>query len=286
MLDCRKANPGGFVPDAQSVTVLVLVKAAPVMTEDLDETMCVAGVRLDGDSLQWARLHPVPFRDMADASKFVKYQVITTQVIHHRTDRRPETWTPLHGTILPGEKISPASRWAARRPFIDALGEPTMCELVERNRAGSGPNVPSLAVVRPLGAPRLVISERSASQVKKWQDRATAAAARPSLFDDPDKPKPAFEAMPWRFSYSYHCVDKNCGGHEQTIIEWEVATLWRHVRHRADWRDAMIEKLERQMWEKHDSVLFVGNMEQYPTSFLVLGVFWPPDGHVQGALAL
>jgi hypothetical protein len=105
MLDCRKANPGGFVPDAQSITVLVLVKAAPVMTEDLDETMCVAGVRLDGDSLQWARLHPVPFRDMADASKFVKYQVITTQVIHHRTDRRQET-----GDLDAAARHDPAGR--------------------------------------------------------------------------------------------------------------------------------------------------------------------------------
>jgi hypothetical protein len=161
-----------------------------------------------------------------------------------------------------------------------------MCELVERNRAGSGPGVPSLAVVRPLTAPRLVISERSPGQVKKWQDRAAAAAARPSLFDDPDKPKPPFEAMPWRFSYSYHCLHEGCVGHEQTIIDWEVATLWRHVRHQANWRDAMVEKLERQMWQEHDSVLFVGNMEQYPTSFLVLGVFWPPSGDIQGVLDL
>ena len=28
--------------------ILVLVKAAPVVTHDLDETMCVAGVRVDG----------------------------------------------------------------------------------------------------------------------------------------------------------------------------------------------------------------------------------------------
>ncbi len=149
MLGCRKANREGSVPDAQTIKVLVLVKAAPVMTEDLDETMCVAGVHLDGDGREWARLHPVPFRDMADESKFVKYQVVTVRVIPHRTDRRPETWTPLHSTILPGETINPANRWAARRPFVDALGERTMCELVERNRAGSGPGVPSLAVVRP-----------------------------------------------------------------------------------------------------------------------------------------
>jgi hypothetical protein len=274
------------MPETQTIDVLVLVKAAPVMTQDLDETMCVAGVRVDGDLRQWIRLHPVPFRDLADDSKFTKYQVVTVNAIHHRTDRRPETLTPLHGTVRPGASIAPDHGWAARRPFIDALGELTMCELVGRNRAGSGPGIPSLGVVRPVEPPKLVITQRDAVQISKWQSRATAAAARPSLFDDPEKPKPAFEVIPWRFSYRYRCAAADCQGHDQTIVDWEAATLWRHVRHRADWRDAMVEKFERQMWKGRDSVLFVGNMEQYPVSFLVLGVFWPPNGAVQGVLDL
>ncbi len=269
------------MPEAQTIEVLVLVKAAPVMTQNLDETMCVAGVRVDGDAREWIRLHPVPFRDLADDSKFAKYQVVKVRVIRHHTDRRPETWTPVHGTIVRGESISSDRRWAARRPFIDALGEQTMCELVERNRGGSGPGVLSLSVVRPLDPPKLVIAERDPEQVKKWQDRATAAAGRPSLFDDPDKPKPPFEVIPWRFSYRYRCQEGQCSGHEQTIVDWEAATLWRHVRQRADWRDAMVQKFEHQMWQGRDSVLFVGNMEQYPWNFLVLGVFWPPEGAVQ-----
>ena len=75
--------------------VLVLVKAAPVMTSSLDETMCVAGVRIDGGRNEWVRLHPVPFRDLTDTSRFVKYQRIEVTCIRHNTDRRPETWTPL-----------------------------------------------------------------------------------------------------------------------------------------------------------------------------------------------
>ncbi len=46
--------------------VIVLVKAAPVLTQHLDETMCVAGVRIDGGPPQWVRLHPVPFRDLGE----------------------------------------------------------------------------------------------------------------------------------------------------------------------------------------------------------------------------
>lgn len=35
--------------------VLVLVKAAPVLTRNLEETMCVAGVRIDGGRCEWIR---------------------------------------------------------------------------------------------------------------------------------------------------------------------------------------------------------------------------------------
>jgi hypothetical protein len=40
------------------------------------------------------------------------------------------------------------------------------------------------------------------------------------------------------------------------------------------------------LWEGRDTVLFVGNQEQHPISFLVLGVFWPPAGATQGVLDL
>lgn len=47
----------------EQMKVVVLVKASPVLTQDLDETMCVAGLRVDGQQTDWVRLHPVPFRD-------------------------------------------------------------------------------------------------------------------------------------------------------------------------------------------------------------------------------
>lgn len=92
--------------------------------------------------------------------------------------------------------------------------------------------------------------------------------------------------VPWRFRYHYRCAAPYCAGHEQTIVDWEVVALWRHVRHRPDWRDAMQHRFEREMWHGTDAVLFVGNMEQRPWNFLVLGIFWPPSGDVQGAFLL
>ena len=83
----------GDAVQTQSINVLVLVKASPVMTSELDETMCVAGVRIDSAHNEWVRLHPVPFRDLTDDSKFAKYQSVNVTAIRHHTDRRPEPWT-------------------------------------------------------------------------------------------------------------------------------------------------------------------------------------------------
>lgn len=280
-------QPGGGrgVPQSEVMEVLVLVKAAPVMTSELEETMCVAGVRIDGGRNEWVRLHPVPFRDLADETRFAKYQRITVRCIRHKTDRRPETWTPIQGSIVVGEAISSAKGWERRRPYIEPLGEMTTCELVARNREnGSGLGVPSLAVVRPVEPPALLVDQRDVDQLKQWRDRAEASVSSPSLFDDPISPKPPFEVVPWRFRYRYRCAAPSCGGHNQTIVDWEAVSLWRHVRQQVNWEDAMRTKFERQLWTDKDSVLFVGNMEQYPWNFLVLGIFWPPSEPTQRTL--
>ena len=257
-------------------TVVVLVKAAPVLTSNLDETMCVAGARIDGDRAEWIRLHPVPFRDLATEARFAKYQKVAVDVIRPKSDRRLESWTPISGSISLGAKLGTERAWADRRALVSQLLTADMCDLVEANRTGSGPSVPSLAVVRPVESPELVIAERDDAQLTKWRQRAEGAKNRISLFDDPATAKPDFEVVPWRFSYKYRCGRTDCATHTQTIVDWEVVALWRHVRHRSNWQDLMRQKFEDELWQGKAAALFVGNQEQHPASFLVLGVFWPP----------
>ena len=139
-----------------------------------------------------------------------------------------------------------------------------MCELVEANRGGSGPSIRSLPVVRPVAPPELVIAERDADQLDKWRRRSEGAKNKISLFDDPAETKPDFEVVPWRFSSHDRCSRTGCAGHTQTIVDWEVVALWRHVRHLPNWQDLMRQKLEHEMWEGKAAALFVGNQEQYP----------------------
>ena len=48
----------------------------------------------------------------------------------------------------------------------------------------------------------------------------------------------------------------------------------------------MRQKFEDDLWDGRDTSLFVGNQEQYPGAFLVLGVFWPPASGYQTRLEL
>ncbi len=272
------------MPAEQELRVMILVKAAPVLTSQLQESMCVAAMTLD-DSPRWIRLHPVPFRDLNDASKFRKYQEVTVAAIRPQSDRRPESWSPLEGSIQLGDTIGTDHDWSTRRERVAKLGERTTCDLFKANQFGSGPNTPSLAVVRAAAPPELLITERDAAQLDEWRKRADAIAAQQSLFDDLNVTKAPFEIIPWRFRYKYRCLAPNCSGHCQTIIDWEVVTLYRKVHDRPNWQDLMRQKFVKELWApERDTTLFVGNMEQRPSSFLVLGVFWPPQSGMQRSL--
>jgi len=160
-----------------------------------------------------------------------------------------------------------------------------MCDLIERNRSGSGPQTPSLAVVKVADQPELLINQRDEEQLDKWRQRAVAIDAQPSLFDDPERPRQSFEIIPWRFRYRYRCLAAGCNGHAQTIVGWEAVALYRNERDRSDWQNLMTRKFVDELWaEGRDSSLFVGNMENRPWNFLVLGVFWPPKVGLQTAL--
>ena len=99
------------MPEPVEIKAMILVKAAPVLTSELQESMCVAAMRL-GSQPEWIRLHPVPFRDLADDTKFRKYQEVTVQAIRPRSDRRPESWTPIEGSIQLGETLRTDHGWS------------------------------------------------------------------------------------------------------------------------------------------------------------------------------
>jgi hypothetical protein len=93
--------------------------------------------------------------------------------------------------------------------------------------------------------------------------------------------KKGLEKVPFRFLYRYRCEgEPACQGHEQSIVDWEIAEAFRSWRQQHGEQRALelIEtKWTEQLWAPdRDTALLTGNQFKNPDGFLILGVFWPP----------
>jgi hypothetical protein len=250
------------------ITMLVTVKAYPAISSKHGESVCVAGLRTDTSQPEWARLFPVPFRDLKEELQFEKYEVIDVEVQRPRSDSRPESWAPNVDSIQRVDKItSDKGTWARRWQFVAPVMLESMCEL-QRRQAEQGT---SLGAFRPGEVLDLEVDDAAS-----WSTAQEGQLDQPSLFL-PDKTRLA--RIPHRFRYRYRCDDDGCNGHRQSIVDWELGALWRNVSRQQDDEEAL--RLVRQRWldemcgPEKDTVFFAGNQHQHPGSFLVLGVFWP-----------
>jgi hypothetical protein len=287
MLAQVRVRPGRETPLVETIELLPEVKAYPQLSRTYGEVSCIAGIQTAPDGPRWIRLYPVPFRALGDAQQFAKYQPLRVRAEAHSGDRRPETRRPDRDSIeLVGEALPTSRGWESRRRFVEPLMAESMCG-IQRRQVEDGT---SLAVFRPADVLDLVIEKRDVDRDK--QALANAWAAQPSLFagldaDEQSLQTEALELIPWTFKYKYRCSDTSCNGHEQTIVDWEIAELYRHVRDRENWRDLMRSKwIEELCAADRDSAFFVGNQHQHPVAFLVLGVWWPPRKPDQLRLAI
>ncbi len=254
----------------EKIQLLVTVKAFPNISPTLGEVVCVAGIRMDTDRPEWARLFPVPFRDLPFADRFAKYQLIGLQASKPAgSDTRPESWLPNNNSLQPGKKIKTSQNWAERKSIVLPLEVESMCEVRRREQRDGT----SLAVFRPADVEEFIIEPAS----DEWDPAKQAVIDQPSLLF-PNKSK--LEKIPFRFKYRYRCADRRCPTHSQSIIDWEMAAAARNFRKSygsgVELQQKLRERWLDKMWGPDmESRLFVGNQAAYPESFLVLGVFRP-----------
>jgi len=261
----------------EEIEFLPLVKAYPALSKTYGEVSCIAGVRTSGAGTpEWIRLYPVPFRALSNDQRFAKYQPMRVRVETHNGDRRPETRRPDRDSIeVTGNPIPSENAWQQRRRFVEPLMADSMCALLRRQREDGT----SLGVFRPKRVLDLVIEQADVNEGKKQIARAWAAQG--SLLDglEPDERThqlQELELIPWSFKYRYECSDPDCNSHTQSIIDWEIAELYRRVHHRDDWQDRLKARWINDLCAPNrDTAFFVGNQHQHPRSFLVLGVWWP-----------
>jgi len=255
---------------SERIRMVITVKAYPAISNKYGEVVCVAGIRIDVEPYSWVRLWPVPFRELHFDQRFSKYDIIEIEV-DSSTDSRPESVRPNLDSlqILQGKRLPPGGPWPKRRPVVEPLLIDSMCQLQQQQRVDGT----SLGVFRPAEVTDLVIED----DTDEWKPGQSGKASQSSLFF-PNKG--VLEKIPCRFKYRYRCSDPQCRGHEQSIVDWEIAESYRNWRSRYPDEATLRAKIKQKYFEqmcdpKRDTAFFAGNMHLHPEAFLILGVFWP-----------
>jgi len=245
---------------AERATVLITVKASPEIGRTHGETVCVAGIRLDGDDYRWIRLFPVQWQWFWQG-EHPKYQVIELEIDKHDKDQRPESYRPRLDTTAVLDQLPAGKR---RAEVLNRLPQYRMCDLV----AAKGWARPSLGLVVPREITGFTREDHTG-------DTAHAAkmnrAAQGSLLA---QGAPKLEFSPFTFKLGYRCQSASCRGHEQSIVDWEISEAWRNWRrsYPTDYLDRIEEKWLSLVDPARLPALYVGNQHQAPQGFLVLGV--------------
>jgi len=261
----------------ERMKVLITVKAAPEPSKSYGDTVCVAGVRIDREPHEWVRLYPVAFRHLSTEEQFSKYQVVELDVNPAQRDSRAESRRPVWGSLSIAES---ALKMPARATVLEPMQTKTMCELSVGVQDDM--NAQSLGLVQVRELRRFEITNHPGWTAA--QQAAVAASLEPTLFDDPDaKPVPALEAPQLRVYYNYYCMSADCGGHRQSILDFEMSALqYRGRRLPVGELKALITKKFRDEKFGPDkrTSLFVGNIADpmKRRSFSALGVFTVPAG--------
>jgi hypothetical protein len=264
-------------PEQEMARVLITVKTYPAPSARHGETVCIAGVRVDGDEPSFIRLYPIPFRMLEASSQFRKYQLIEVPVIARGTkDPRPESYEPRVDGFVLGETIDTKKKWAKRRELIEPLiGATSVCELIAKNRAGTMADaIDSFGLIRP------EIRALSVEQGPAWnakQLQKVRAATEPTLFN-PDG-LAELQPLPYRIKFRYRCEEPGCKGHNQELIDWELGAAGLYWPSKYGSRTAeMIEQKWSEMTDasKKDVHFYVGNQHQRRQTFSVCGIWSPP----------
>lgn len=250
--------------------MLVTVKAAPNPSERYGETVCVAGLSTDPNRRGWIRLYPINFRDLGSGDRFRKYDIIKIDARPARSDQRRESWKPILATLVGIQHLRP---WVPRRPWLDPFVEDSMCRL---NRAArDNANAQSLALVQPKDVSGLKL-QRHPGWTPEEQQKIDKYVGQLDLLDSRDRTP--LEAPRFRGAYRYRCHDRQCGGHQQGMIDWEFVAFQRKLGDLSDeeaCRTIEAQFVGRLCAPNRDVAFYVGNQAKRAHVFSVLGVYYP-----------
>jgi hypothetical protein len=119
-----------------------------------------------------------------------------------------------------------------------------------------------------------------------WSQKDSDTLRQRTLFDK--APAQILEKIPFDFRYDFRCGDVNCNGHNMICTDWEMAQSYRSWRQRYGdrWEEPFRLRYEQEMIEKNDTHFFVGTIHQFPDSWIIVGLFYPPKQQMDDLLDL
>ncbi len=264
---------------SETARVLITVKASPQPSAKYGDTVCVAGIRVDGGRAEWVRLYPLAFRWMGVEQQFKKFDLIDVEVRRESKDSRPESYRPDIDSI---KIVKHLDDWKDRQPFMERVARTSTCALSAA--AAEHHDAPSLGMVTVKSVERLRVEPFGEwSDAQKARIAAAANLAPLSLFGDATKTPPELKAPRFVARYEYYCTADGCPRHVGQILDWELTALQGRLRRETD-ADA-IAQIERKFLTQmfapgRQTSFFMGNFEDARKrhSFSVLGVYYPPEG--------
>ena len=250
----------------QEEEILILIKAYPNPSKGAIETSCTAGITRGG---QLIRLYPIAFRLLEEDKRFSKYQWIKVR-IRKANDPRPESYVPDFDSIeIISDPIPTKNKWELRRGIVESCRMPSM-EAIRNQQEETGI---SLAFFRPRQITALHIEQAP----EKWTNEELAKLQQQNFFDTGNREQ--LERVPFDFKYEYLCDDPACRGHKMKIVDWEIYQAYRSWlrKYGSGWEEKLRHRFEYEMQEKKDTHFFVGTMRSHPTSWIIVGLFYPPN---------
>ncbi len=249
--------------------ILITVKTYPELSTKYTETVCIAGVM--AEPRQLVRLYPIRYRYLEGTHKFSKYQWIKAQVKKTPSDTRPETYRINDISIRLGSVIGPGKDWAERIKWILSC-ENTFHSMEAMLDERAHKNI-SLAMIRPKEFVRFEIETKAPAEMQKVAEKKWRIMAQDTFFEE----KKDLEILPVKFMLEFRCHDSRCKGHRISILDWEIAQLYRKLRGTDRLHQAMEDKVMNTLCHpSKETHLFMGNMAAHQHIFCILGFFYPP----------
>jgi len=256
--------------DWSTERVLITVRTYPNPASKSVEASCTGGITAEGE---WIRLFPVPYRLMDDERKFSKWQWIKVSVQKATSDPRPESFRLNIDSIEVGETVGTQDGWRERRRLMEPLRRRSLCRIQQERDQNS---FPTLGLFRPQKITRLKI-EPAKEQDWTLQELAILRQSQDGTLFQKAQSK-LLEKIPFDFRYEFRCGDVDCKSHSMICTDWEMAQSYRAwKREYGDgWEDPFRKKYEAEMIERFDTHFFVGTLNQFPSSWIIVGLFYPP----------